>query len=399
MGYIYNQLKDILSIKGNYEGGIRIKDWSPNEYRCIIVGLNFIFVAKFLGAPRYRALSQEEVKRDLMNYSMGRSKGAIHNLLTGRQFSCLEEIFFDTEYKRYTALFDINMYVSKALNMQSRLRYFGYFMPTGQTLNYLMSVYSNCSNAYCITEDKNRPFAVEFKKATNEWYKNHNLRPQYYMLDREGGSLDIYFKKCESQMMSKIVDLKNNESKNVIVEKLVQVVGVDVTYSNYLIGLGKAIKYVRESRILDRSISTCYANILKGHCKTVVGLSREWLCSILDGLDMPGIGRVSPLYGEFRVFDKYGKGLSESTLEGYLDSGFLRIPELLDKMCVELSDTYMKSGSNKLLVNFYCKKLERTIPDGAFRKKYIGGSSGENGDMAMYVEYISNLIGVDVMKL
>ena len=124
MAYLYDKLKEALGgakFSNSHVGAVR--DWTPNGVKAIVIYREFILVANHVKPPRLYPLDINEVVQDLQRNG---STGALHNLLSQRQLSCMEEFYVDGMFQNYRGVLDLQGYVGKLLNDKSRLRYYGY---------------------------------------------------------------------------------------------------------------------------------------------------------------------------------------------------------------------------------------------------------------------------------
>ena len=210
MSYLYDKLKEALGgeVVVSNKSAV-IKNWSPNNIKALLISRNYIIVVKHLGASMGCAkqfdLDVDMVAQDLdalMRTNFGKPK--LNTLLSKRSLSCLEEIYVDAMFQNYPQVLDIEGYVKELTN--SRLRYYGYVeFPVGNFADYLNNAYRQAKAqgnlGYSIATDTNRGgyLRVEYKSTNCEdWYTKYYLRPQFYQMDSEKGSLAVHFRKFEA---------------------------------------------------------------------------------------------------------------------------------------------------------------------------------------------------------
>lgn len=405
MGYIYEMLKGVLS--GNRKGDA--SDWagSPNMFRSIVVTPEFIFTARFIGNPRAVRLDVEKVKADLNEYRLGKGKGALHNLLAERQLSCLEEIYFDASFEPYQNLYDINAYITKVKSSVSRLRYYGYcIIPNGKGMEvctWLDNAYRNANVVYSITEDKNKPFMVNYKgTGTKEWYRNYNLRPNFYKADADDGDLAIYFRKNE-----KIIDkyLKDMETKGNTIrenELILTACLSDLRDKDYILMINKLYNYTVTKGKGDEFMELCNKCLLTivRINKEIPGVTRNRVVDIMN-IDnrFPDnmVRSLDAMYDLYQIYDKKNGTLDSEKFEKRIMLGLLNIRSVLDMLCMSLSDAICKNKKMIQLIHYNCMDVVDTIPMGPFRNKYFQGKDKpSHGSIEGYVTYLSNVLGMDL---
>lgn len=413
MGYIYEEVKKQMNGLNRRPGGGLIQNWSPNLYRCIIISQSFIFIAKHIGNPIVQQLDPQKVAEDLESYSRGQGKGALHNLFSERQLSCLEEIYFDDIFKSFQNLFDINMYISKVKNSASRLRYYGYCRTNGdpRIASWLVGMYQRADVLYCLAKDKNRVFPLEYKEVGElNWYKNYNLRPMYYKLDADKGQLAIYFRKNEKNIEDLLKkygessESERNSSEKATTERLRAEIDKDMENLEYIKKFNKLAVYVMNSRTLDSIAKLCYSSMLQviKEDRHVSGLTEEVLRKLLSGrYDDATITSLTGAYSSFMVFDRSRKGSNEIEVVKTSDGeifGLLDIEKMYDKVCLLLADEITKDKVQSLLVTVNVAIHASEIPNGKFKEKYAPKDLN-NGTLDGYISYLSEVVGVDIDKL
>lgn len=411
MGYIYEEVKKQMNGLNRKPGGGLIQNWSPNLYRCIIISPSFIFIAKHIGNPIVQQLDPQKVMEDLESYSRGQGKGALHNLFSERQLSCLEEIYFDEVFKSYQNLFDINMYISKVKNSASRLRYYGYCRTNGdlRIASWLVGMYQRADVLYCLAKDKNRVFPLEYKEVGElNWYKNYNLRPMYYKLDSDKGQLAIYFRKNEKnieELLKKYDDSSEdarNSTENSKSDRLRLEIEKDIENLEYTKKFNKLAVYVMSNRSKDSLAKVCYSCMLQviKENRIVDGLTESYLRKLLaSSYDESTINSLIGAYNSFMVIDKRKK---EETVELKASTGkavgLLNIGSLYDKVCLLLADEITKDKVQSLLITVNASIHASELPMGKFKEKYVPRDLNE-GTLDGYISYLSDVVGVDINTL
>lgn len=398
MGYIYEKVKAVLSSNSNSNGGHVISNWSPNMYRCIIIGPSFIFVAKHIGVPQIIDMDMQKVKEDLIIYSKGSGRGALHNLLAERQLSCLEEIYIDNCYKPFTNLIDLEYYIGKVKNSISRLRYYGYCV-VGSAYTWLVSVYQNCDVLYSLAKDSKRIFPLEYKEVgVTTWYKNYNLRPMYYKMDSDRGQLAIYFRKNEGLIEDALQKIAEEKEMGFELSGILFCVDKDLSEVFNIARLLKVINYMNNPGFTDASVNIVFSAI-KSEVKrerVVSGLTKDKLTKALSSKKLADdVTRIQRYYDIFRVVDKDGRG-NAVDISKY-PNGFLDIGDMMDNICMEVCQKMCSNNDTKIIAQLNLKIHEKDFPKGKLSDKYFKGNT--DGKIDGYFMFLSEILGVDIETL
>ena len=413
MGYIYEEVRKLMNGLNKPTGSGLITNWTPNSYRCIVVGGSFIFIARHVGSPIVRLLDVSKVQEDLAGYARGVGKGSLHNLLSGRQLSCLEEIYFDGIYKQYRNLYDMNMYISKVKNSLSRLRYYGYFSAdyTGIT-SWLTERYMNCGVLYCLASDSSCPLRLEsVSVGDTDWYKHYNLRPQYYKMDSEKGTLAIYFRKNEDKIEKMIAEAKKSQEekekgketndKNALIKEALM---TDIRNYEYLVKLKTLAIYCFKNK-KDEICDSVYKNLMKLIEKSPYTYitPRKVESSLMNEVDASVVNGLMSYYKKFRVIGEDSKsmksfdpsGIDIGDLRKAAETGFSRVEEILDKLCCGCTRDISHIAMHKVLLDVNKKRAEKLVPMGEFYTTYIG-SGTPVGNVGGYLTYLSYMVGYNL---
>lgn len=387
MSYLYDKLRDALGGK-NFRSGVSMKGWSPNEVRGIVIMRDFILIADYIKSPKIVELNVQEVMFDLSNMNR---RGNLNNLLSARQLSCLEEIYVDEGIRGYNQVIDLEAYVQSLVNGISRLRYYGYV--SGFNARELYEVYQK---AYVdgvmdfTLAEKLGKFKAE-SVGNRLWYTKYNLRPNYYDVDRDGGKLSIYFKKCE-KLIGEI-----EEKAHGAVEERNELIRV---YESFMLDYRTAddlktlIDFIGFTKGTDR-FADSLSHILKAELLRrdggVKGLSEGKLVKALKLAGMginPKVKYILDSYKGVKLFTDGNTERCEKSLSGYYSLG-KRIDAALAKLL-------KNSGENKLFFYLAVKRAE-SLPEGRLVEELkhegillcgvngiVDGSDVRGGDEADY---------------
>lgn len=379
MSYIYDALKQLL--------GEEKKDYTPNEVKSIFIFRDFIFIVRHVKPYKMVKLNSNLFLEDAQ---LNGSKGAIHNLLSQRQLSCLEELYYDPIFLQCKGAFDVEAYIGKVKTEKSRLRYYGVIGSI--TIEELIYKYSNPSYDYAYVEDNNKAGVINAKRVGNEdWYHNYNLRPKMYSADSKKGKLYIWFSKAEKY----IEDERLKELREVEVNG--RMTGYYVCYNQDLVRskmiymLVALMKYCRRSTdYVCKSVGKYINNRISS--MTIKGLDPNELKEALKSKhEKPNSGLLNA-YASLKVFDTKNSGIEleelvEIAKEGY---GFFRLNSLLMNICY---DFYTSMESNKLVFLVCYDRYREEIPYEKLSEEVGMKTTGE--DCIGYLKLLLGLCGWD----
>lgn len=401
MGYIYDNIKKALGGNKMNSRSSVINDWTPNGVRTLVITREMVFVGYHVQQPKEYFLDMQEVQMDLQ-HSNG---GAVHNLLSQRQLSCMEEIYIDGMFQNYRGLFDLEGYISKLVNGQSRLRYWGYIDPSGSDIRYLQSVYSNMvinpNYLYSLALDRNRPMKLMYQEVGNrEWYKNYNLRPQYYKLDGDKGRLAVYLRKGEDiikDALNQVERVSKLNSLKDIVRAGLEIDAANVGVYNVFMSLYKYLQKRVSSGSKDEVHQKVYSAIRKRHMfmKGVISGFREDLIEPVNNKEVLAV----KLYHKYGLFDTKDSEVNEDKLREYAESGlgFLELGAVLDGVCIDLCSRPNKELQMLLQLNFLINK--DSIPDGLFYRKMSKVPANGKATVSGYLQFLADVVGVSLDKV
>lgn len=382
MGYIYNELKKAL---GGYSVGENvgfIKDWTPNRVRALMIGVNAILVVNHIGNPKTYDLDMQQVKEDLEKYSQGYRQGSLNNLLKQRQLSCLEEIYISPYYKDLKNVIDLEDYINHLVSDKSRLRYYGYFQGSvAEAYGKYLTAVSTFNYWYALAKDERRVLKLEYKSVENpEWYKNYNLRPQYYLLDSEKGKLHSWFVWCEKQMQDSQVASEQALKGTAEQEAIKAIIRCDMMgaeYMTYLYALKRylALQYYESKEAPMKLVLDSINGTLLTYSKRLP-LVQINMKSFKDACDSSitsskKFSAVRSLYGKLGVLtDKEGSDMLGLVASARTGEGALDIGGLLSSVCEGFYDSgnFFLSGQMVLGVQSKFLKNEQ-VPKGWLQDK------------------------------
>ena len=395
MGYMYDSLKNALGgNKLNSKSSV-INDWTPNGVRCLVISRNFIFVGYHVQLPKVLPLNIEEVRKELEKHS---SQGALHNLLTQRQLSCLEEIYVDSMFQNYKYLMDMDVFINKHRSSENlRLRYYGYCDCSPGSEQYLQKTYSdkiiNVDYLYCLATDKERMQSIKIQATPTdykEWYKNFNLRPQYYKLDAPQGRLNVYFKKGLSVIEGLIASQENAKTEmaiDAVISKIIEIDKANLKYVEDLLKFSKSLMVlplVDEARIKEvrRYIATAFSPRR--------GLTKELAQKYADKVLQKRYVQVNLVSKEKEPEQITPEIIKE---ENYLEEGFFQLRRILEEIgLIYASDKREMQRTAAKFTYLYCEEVH-PLPDCKLRSLFTSNPSPSTDDMLGLFEYICRLNG------
>lgn len=391
MGYVYDKVKEALGgVKFSSSHQSIVKDWSPNGVKALVIYRDFIFVANHVKMPKVIPLDVNEFAMDLQQN--GRT-GALHNLLAQRQLSCMEEFYVDSVFMNYPGAMDMAAYISKLVNERSRLRFHGYI--SNANVEELREKFSkaklNSDPIYSYALDGSRKATLSYTGVNNPvWYKNYNLRPQYYTLDADNGDLHRWFTKSEGIIADKLASQAKEmeadgieKALNILVQQDLQVLNEVMMY----LSLGMYLKNAHADKIF-----TCVRHGMsegqKNFKQTIKGLLPQHLNSALSVAGSQGgsVNNLARAYKYFSIFDNRDGvfvNLEELTEMVKNKSGLLQFAGLLDSV---LYETWLEMENHysegKLIMIIEAQKYKDDIPSGRFRTA-IGMGEGSGCDYGL----------------
>lgn len=396
MGYLYDVVKKALGgdKMGSGHAGV-IKDWSPNSIKALIISRDFIFIAHHIKMPKLIPLDPYEMAADLQQN--GRT-GALHNLLLQRQLSCMEEIYVDPAFKNYCGAMNLDLYISKLKNERSRLRFYGYIQ--GNVGEELVGAFSkanmNADPMYSYALDRGRTATLSYQRVDNpDWYKNYNLRPQYYALDSEKGNLHRWFVQSEAKIQEEVSGNAEALKEQGIAQALNILVSQDLENMNEVLIYLSLNSYLKTAS--GDKVFSCVGSGIREATENfkfrVDGLTTRVLNGTISRTGS-GLGNLSKAYKYFGIFDTR-ENTPELDLEMLTEwvkekRGLLQFTQFLDMV---LYETWVVMGNKypegKLLLVLEAQKYANDIPTGKFRDA-LGLGEGVGCELGL----MSVLLGV-----
>lgn len=398
MGYMYDKLKIALEGSKFSDSHNIIKDWSPNEIKALFITRGCIIVVNHIKQPKVLNLDVRESEFDI---SKNGSTGSLHNLLTRRQLSCLEEIYVDSVFNNYRGCLDIDGYVRKSMSESSRLRYYGYINlnDVDNVVNSYVNARSKEDFTYSYAMDKGRTNTIQFTQTNNsKWYENYNLRPQFYTLDSENGSLARWFRMCRAEIEKVQEEQCKILEKTTLNNYIHSIFNVDASRMYDLRTLMRIYKY--SGRYKDDEVLSTVHRIIGRKLKedyTVKGLRvqdlKEAVTAVTDRIGDQGT-YILTAYKNLGVFDlKSNKHIEMEDIEEYLKAGdgFLQLSKILEDICCNLY-TSNKQVKMMLKVNSIVKK--DIIPNGEFRRLVsLNEDAPANANYKGFLDLLLSLCG------
>lgn len=399
MAYLYDKLKEALGgakFSNSHVGAVR--DWTPNGVKAIVIYREFILVANHVKPPRLYPLDINEVVQDLQRNG---STGALHNLLSQRQLSCMEEFYVDGMFQNYKGVLDLQGYVSKLLNDKSRLRYYGYIDGVnGQDLYKRYADAKMSNNAlYSYAGDTTRQGSLQFTDVGNKtWYKNYNLRPQHYVLDADNGTLARWFRKCESDIKKQLDSLVEQKAKHGREQAILAIVGKDIDQLPEFRKLYE-LKLVLEKNNSRWRVNKARAKLLSA-IKEVLSdgipintLSLSEFSSVCKGsMENPSlISAYSARHCLSSNVKEDSYTLDDLVFIVKNGDGLLKTKETLDEVCLRFAKSMKKSKILYFQVVSAYDSVKDLIPNGKF-SEFIGGQS-QSKDLMGYIMFMLEVCG------
>lgn len=399
MAYLYDKLKEALGgtkFSNSHVGAVR--DWTPNGVKAIIIYREFILVANHVKPPRLYPLDINEVVQDLQRNG---STGALHNLLSQRQLSCMEEFYVDGMFQNYKGVLDLQWYVSKLLNDKSRLRYYGYIDGVnGQDLYKRYADAKMANNAiYSYAGDTTRQGSLQFTDVGNKtWYKNYNLRPQHYVLDADNGTLARWFRKCESDIQKQLDSLVEQQARHGREQAILAIVCKDIDQLPEFRKLYE-LKLVLEKNNSRWRVNKARAKLLSA-IKEVLSdgipintLSLSEFSSVCKGsMENPSlISAYSARHCLSSNVKEDSYTLDDLVFIVKNGDGLLKTKETLDEVCLRFAKSMKKSKILYFQVVSAYDSVKDLIPNGKF-SEFIGGQS-QSKDLMGYIMFMLEVCG------
>ena len=392
MSYLYDKLRDALGGK-NFKSGVSMKGWSPNEVRGIVIMRDFILIADYVKSPKIVELNVQEVMFDLSNMNR---RGSLNNLLSARQLSCLEEIYVDEGIRGYKQVIDLEAYVQSLVNGISRLRYYGYVsgFNAGELYGVYQKAFVDGVMDFTLAEKLGKFMAESV--GNRLWYTKYNLRPNYYDVDRDGGKLSIYFKKCE-KLIGEIEEKAHGavEERNELI-RVYESFMLDYRTADDLKMLIDFIGFTKGTdRFADSLSHILKAELLRRDGGAIKGLTEGKLVKALKLAGMGANPKVKYVLDSYKGVKLFTDGNTEGNTERCEKSlsGYYSLGKRLDTALARL----LKNGGENKLFFYLAVKRSESLPEGKLVEELkhegillcrvngiVDGSDVRGGDEADY---------------
>ena len=402
MSYLYDKLKEALG--GDKLTDSRsniINDWTPNGLKMIIIGTECIITVNHLGVfggcTKKVDLDPNLLIQDIEEMSRGYSNvPKLNSLLSKRSFSCLEEIYVDKAYMNYPRVINIVEYVKDLMSVStSRMRYFGYgefdYWGLREYLDKaFLEAYRNKNYDYSFAEDENRPAKLDYRSVVNKyWYKKYYLRPQFYSKDKQGGDLDIHFKKIEDGYESYLKAKKGLAEKESAKSELMEIIKKDENNIPYLEKIDKMMRFLASSDDkVVKMVFGCVKEVLKED-RSVAGFTK--------GLITISNGYLLGCYDKYKIYDTSKDDDKKLELGKYKEGndGFIPIDKILDSICCKVAQELNRSHKDVLGMAILSNS---GVPrDSNLSSLYFKGRR-KDGNYKGYLDFLGDIIGYDIVN-
>ena len=329
MPYIYEKVKEEFK-RCEQGAGDQIQGWTPNKYRCIVIGMDYIFYGYHLYAPKMIKLVRSKVEEDIEWYKQRDGRYTVHYLLLQRQLSCLEEIYLDVAFRNSQAMFNLYEFAEMNFKRTTRLRAFGYADTEGLK-DMLVTTYKNANSMYAMYLDEYMKGMLKFVVANNkDWYKKYNLRPTFYKLDEDDSSLAKYFKQQEriigdmakASMVKKIDEVKRDEVAEIIQQDIAELQNIGY--------LSQMLNLLNQRSEKDEVGQAAYraAGVVVRQSRVIEGLSPDYVLGVIQERNLKQA--IMKAYKMYRVLDGNsqrakvdGSTITEDRIRKIKERGFL----------------------------------------------------------------------------
>lgn len=363
--YLYGEVKKALGGEKFSTSSARIiKDWTPNNIKAFVITRNFIYVRYHINVgmstkggagglkSRIYYLDQTVLSSELSRPQ----NGSVTNLLSSRQLSCMEEIYVDSTFQNYLGVLNLPMYINKLVSERSRLRFYGYID------NVTIDELETCFNKFDVKEnplysyayDKERKATVQFTDTKNDdWIHDYFLRPQYYMMDSEGGKLARWFRSVEQGAEQKLTqELKLRELK-LKVDTIESLINKDISAIEDIVLFGKLKQYINKRKGAISSLNKLDSALSKSNIVKHSGIK----------------GKLSLSLILYTIDERFSSGVDKSVIKTLLSyyTFYERVSRDKDTKGNLFEDVSMESvveyrKYNGSISNFY-KMLEGILTD------------------------------------
>lgn len=379
MGYIQDKVKEALggSKLMNAKSDV-IQGWTPNNIRVIVISKSYILVVHHI-SNTYKIvnLDTQKVIEEVEKSSRGVSNLGLMSIFKRRSFSCLEELYVDPIYLT-GGILNLDEYIKQSSNGVSRLRQVG----CGDLGNSLDLLKSASRVKYSLVGNILK--GVKIKNLNNEtWYEKYYLRPQFYNLDKQGGNLDMHFKKVENDYLNWLKENKEKADKNSLLNAIDEIASRDLDNMSFLESFAKIIAISKSDEEIKSTVHQACISTIDKFSSPVIGLKEKFLVRQEFLIN---------IYRFFKVFDNSEKKLDKKVLSEFLNSkrGFIDISSILDTVCTTVSKKLYSKYPDLIKTSLVMNK--DNIPNGVFRDTFFQGQSNDC-DCKGFINFICDLIG------
>lgn len=345
-----------------------IRDWTPNNIRVLIVGLDFIYMLSHLrghSAGKFVLLEAEKLEEELMSPYYGSPK--LNTILNKRVLSCLEEIYVSNLYLRVPSVINLESYINGLKGKNSRLRAYGYGELSLQGSQMAISSWA-CGNTVGSLLAKDGGLNLSWKMVDNhEWYKHYYLRPEYYLKDKPNGNLAVHFKKVEKEYALKQSKDKARSESDSLKESYERSLRLDLESVDYIGSLlSVAMRMKSSSNEFDKKCSDAIRKSIK--VQEVQGLTVDLVRSVLgDNRDSRRLCEAYSLMGMLSM---------DKTKLRVTEGGYINLFNVMDNMCLGVADVCISNGmSDSVKMSISMNK----VPKSKFRTRFLKDNKGEDG--------------------
>lgn len=380
------------------KSNVVIHNWSPNNVRRLIIGVDFVIVNYFVSGGKY---NNKTVLLDLRrSINLDRQQlvtepdkyiPIIEVLTRGRILSSVEEVLFCTEgYPPDLLQADTNMSKLSKGNTTlekrfPRLRYVSAVaMKVSDIPPHLAKIGKSEASLLDILKEDGKSGATLLDFSNENWYKQTSLRPQWYSMD--GDILQRYFDKIKTEReakdkQEKLDSLTADKNKEVIVQG-VATSGKAIKIWLDLINKGQQV-YTGAS-IINKAD---WAKLLQGKA-VIKGLRIE-----LTNTDI--VNQIRRIDFETILSSKY-QGVQEENLHV--------IKQLRDMLFTDIfpNETEYKRDSNKSTIKESMTCLNKTaliLLATTLNISYLAYTSYLTRNSLEYAEYYFDLVKSDIPSL
>lgn len=381
MAYINENLQEVLGGKHFTESSSsKVKDWSPNNVRAIIIGQGFILIVNHIGGfggVRVKNLSIQDELKDAESIRMRCSYGTLFNTLSKRSLSCLEEIYLDASlFGTNECMSAMKIYVDSLAN--ARLRYYGFGMFPQGSQDEIKMLYTEGAKE----KTKNAKIGFNISSAVenavvydnDEWYKHYFLRPQFYEMDREDGMLACHFRKLE-----KVISESTRVSKEV--SSLAN--AIDLTDFDSLDVLNKIDSLVDASDAVYKIFKASIRECLK-HELDCTGLGE----TMLKGYD-PRVLKYC------KVFNKIDPHAEDNKLALEEGQPLIYVELFFNMITDDIVDRMRRAGYRNTVALALQMNIDK-LPENSYLRKSYGSRKGNSMGIKGYFSLLSDLLGVRI---